>query len=375
LIVERQHRKYGDALLTPLTRPNPKAADEEAPAGPRPPLWQRLGNVSETALGDFVDITVFLILGALLSATVRLFIGPEQIAALSGGTGDSLLSFNAVVAIVLMMGLAIALCLCSEADAFVAASFSTLRPSAKVAFLVLGPMLDFKLYAMYTRIFRPRLTFTIYGAVIAQVLLYSIGVHVFWEKFGPQLVDPRQKSGDLSEAEVEATATRVRDTLALSIGAGANPSLGAWQAPLAAIWLTASTISSDEKPPEVSFLRLESAATNAQLQQYYEGKLVRMSGRFSGNARVFTLLRYKMNCCAADATALRAPIYVDDSEVKEKFNANPLRNQWVMVTARVHFQTDPNGATVATLKVTPTPDVPLSELIKVVPMDSNPYVY
>ena len=42
-----------------------------------------------------------------------------------------------------------------------AASFVTLPPAAKLAFLVLGPMLDLKLYLMYTRVFRPRLIWTI----------------------------------------------------------------------------------------------------------------------------------------------------------------------------------------------------------------------
>src|SRR5262249_53559435 len=152
-------RKYGDSLLMPLARPSATSAEDEAEASARP-AWERISHASDKALTDFVDITVFLILGALLSASVRMFLSPEQISSL--GTA------NPILAIVLMMGLAIALCLCSEADAFVAASFSTLRPSAKLAFLVLGPMLDFKLYAMYTRIFRPRLIFTIYGAVLTQ---------------------------------------------------------------------------------------------------------------------------------------------------------------------------------------------------------------
>ena len=77
------------------------------------------------------------------------------------------------------------LCLCSEADAFVAASFTTMRPSAKLAFLVLGPMLDFKLYFLYTRVFRPRLILTIFAAVIVQVFLYSLVLHWYWETFHP----------------------------------------------------------------------------------------------------------------------------------------------------------------------------------------------
>src|SRR5712664_2941124 len=77
-----------------------------------------------------------------------------------------------------MMGLAVAFCLCSEADAFVAANFSLLWPDAsKLAFLVLGPMLDFKLYMMYTRVFRPRLIWTIITCVVVQVFVYTMIVH------------------------------------------------------------------------------------------------------------------------------------------------------------------------------------------------------
>jgi len=43
------------------------------------------------------------------------------------------------------MGLAYVLSLCSEADAFVAASFTNMfSPSAILGFLVFGPILDFK---------------------------------------------------------------------------------------------------------------------------------------------------------------------------------------------------------------------------------------
>jgi uncharacterized membrane protein YraQ (UPF0718 family) len=57
-----------------------------------------------------------------------------------------------------MMIMAVALNLCSEADAFVAASFrSSLVPySAQLAFMILGPMLDIKLIMMYLKVFRIR---------------------------------------------------------------------------------------------------------------------------------------------------------------------------------------------------------------------------
>lgn len=201
LIVERVHAKYGNDLLTPLTRPPapplPRSKPVDASAlslnviethnhhdpahgdhhhhhnhdhhHTSPPLSQRLGNVSATALHDFVDITVFLILGALLAATTRMVLTHDRIEQLSFG--------YPIAAIVLMMGLAVVLCLCSEADAFVAASFTQLQPAAKLAFLVLGPMMDLKLYFMYTRVFRPRLIATIFGSVVVQVLVYSLLFH------------------------------------------------------------------------------------------------------------------------------------------------------------------------------------------------------
>src|SRR5262249_49163791 len=149
-IVEWQYRKHGNKLLTPLAMPPEKlelADGEEEALEARVPFGQKLSSIAETALHDFVDIMVFLILGAVLAAGVRLMLSPQQIAQLASGMP--------MLAIVVMMGLAVALCLCSEADAFVAASFATLPSSAKLAFLTLGPMLDFKLYAMYTRVFRP----------------------------------------------------------------------------------------------------------------------------------------------------------------------------------------------------------------------------
>src|SRR5207302_9242475 len=92
------------------------------------------------------------------------------------------------VAIPLMLGLAILLCICSEADAFVAASFRAMPAASKLGFLVLGPMLDFKLYMMYTRVFRPRLIWTIIPCVVVQVLIYSFLVHFLWTNYGQIVV-------------------------------------------------------------------------------------------------------------------------------------------------------------------------------------------
>ena len=59
-----------------------------------------------------------------------------------------------ILSLVAMMVLAVLLSLCSESDAFVAASFVQFGPSAQLAFLVFGPMVDLKLGALYAGTFR-----------------------------------------------------------------------------------------------------------------------------------------------------------------------------------------------------------------------------
>ena len=61
--------------------------------------------------------------------------------------------FFAVIALAL---LAVLLSICSEADAFVAASLSQFSLTARLAFLVVGPMVDLKLFAMQVGTFGPR---------------------------------------------------------------------------------------------------------------------------------------------------------------------------------------------------------------------------
>ena len=51
---------------------------------------------------------------------------------------------------------------------------------AKLGFLVLGPMMDIKLFLLYTRVFRFRLIWTIMGSVFVQVLLYCVATYFLW---------------------------------------------------------------------------------------------------------------------------------------------------------------------------------------------------
>ena len=82
----------------------------------------------------------FLIVGAAIAAAVQTFV-PNTVV-------DRVASLP-VLSLIAMMALAFLMSLCSESDAFVAASFVSFGPAAQLAFLVFGPMVDMKLAALY----------------------------------------------------------------------------------------------------------------------------------------------------------------------------------------------------------------------------------
>jgi hypothetical protein len=156
--------KSGQAVIQTL--PITSVHDPEAsPELQRKTVLQRLISISGTALRDIIDILAFLILGAMLAAFFQTFGVVQYVPELSS---------NPLVSIPLMMLLAVLMCLCSEADAFVAANMILIPLGGKISFLVLGPMLDLKLYMMYTRVFRSRLIWTIIPTVVICVFLLSV---------------------------------------------------------------------------------------------------------------------------------------------------------------------------------------------------------
>ena len=125
----------------------------------------------------------------------------------------------------------------------------------------------------------------------------------------------------------------------------------------------------------VDFTQLEMAALRPDLRDFYEGKTVRLTGKYVGDdSRQFTLVRYKINCCAADAVPLNAVIMIDPKS-KTQLPLSKLRNQWVQVTGQVQFlQRRDNGSYVPALILHPTPEQPLGQLVKVLPRIDDPYL-
>jgi len=88
---------------------------------------------------DFLHASGFLVLGAVLAATVNTVI-PRSV--LEGVAG------HAVLGVLTLALFAFVVALCSESDAFVAASFTAFSDTAKLAFLVVGPAMDVKLASL-----------------------------------------------------------------------------------------------------------------------------------------------------------------------------------------------------------------------------------
>lgn len=117
------------------------------------------------AAHDFLDMGKYLILGALVAAAFKTYVPPSFLAVFEG---------NLVLSISGMMLLAIILSVCSEADAFVAASFVTFPAAAHLAFVAIGPMVDIKLLGLYAVTFRKRTVGLVLVVPLVLVFLLSL---------------------------------------------------------------------------------------------------------------------------------------------------------------------------------------------------------
>ena len=124
------------------------------------PSWKRFCGY---LAGDFVYMGRFLIFGAAAAAALQTIV-PQSVLGSVANTP--------IVSIITMMALAFALSLCSESDAFVAASFVQFGVGPQLAFLVFGPMMDTKLAFLYSATFSRGFLRTV---LVVSVLVTLIG--------------------------------------------------------------------------------------------------------------------------------------------------------------------------------------------------------
>jgi uncharacterized protein len=99
---------------------------------------------TEAARHDFIQAASYLVIGAAAAAVLHIVVPPWMFEHLAG---------QMLLGILTMAVLAVVLSLCSEADAFVAASLTMLPLLPRLVFLVVGPAVDLKLFAMQAGLF------------------------------------------------------------------------------------------------------------------------------------------------------------------------------------------------------------------------------
>jgi uncharacterized membrane protein YraQ (UPF0718 family) len=115
--------------------------------------------------GDFLFMGKFVVLGAALAAGLQTLI-PQSI--VSG------VARTPLVGTLALMGIAFVLSLCSEADAFVAVSFTQFPIGSQLSFLVFGPIVDAKLTLLYGAVFKNRFVLRLVVVVVPLVLAASL---------------------------------------------------------------------------------------------------------------------------------------------------------------------------------------------------------
>jgi hypothetical protein len=169
---------------------------------------------------------------------------------------------------------------------------------------------------------------------------------------------PKAKAQDVAITQTDEQAAPAFGSL---IGAGPLP---LQQTVLAAAALADS---SGGRVYGMDFKSLESAAQDEQSRKEWKGKYVRVVGQYaptkSRSDHLFALVRFRIQCCAADAVQYRIPVLC--KETLSGFQ----QNAWVEVTGRVEFSPDSEKGGFMSILI-----VPKRKNIVPTNPDPNPYI-
>jgi uncharacterized protein len=118
-----------------------------------------------TATHDFLHAGGFLVIGGLAAAALNVLVPQTWLAAVAD---------QPILSVLILAGLAVLLSICSEADAFVAASLTEFSLTAKLAFLVVGPMVDLKLISLQAGTFSSKFATRFAPATFVLAVLFSL---------------------------------------------------------------------------------------------------------------------------------------------------------------------------------------------------------
>jgi len=130
----------------------PRSEAKRDPSAPRQSFSEGIVRAFDSAQRDFLDVALYFFIGVAIAAMTQtqILYRPDLQANI-----QSLASNHWLAAPVLMI-LAFILSLCSTTDAFIIAQDAIFPATAKLAFLVFGPMLDMKLIFLYSSVLKPK---------------------------------------------------------------------------------------------------------------------------------------------------------------------------------------------------------------------------
>lgn len=115
---------------------------------------------------DVIHAGGFLVLGAMAAASINVLVPERWLQTLAD---------NPVLSVLALAVLAVLLSICSEADAFVAASLSQFSLTSRLVFLVVGPMVDLKLISMQAGVFGRRFAFRFAPTTFVVATVVAVG--------------------------------------------------------------------------------------------------------------------------------------------------------------------------------------------------------
>lgn len=121
---------------------------------------------------EFLEMMAALSMGALLAGVVQVFIPREIILTVGQGPFISIIS---------MIAFAVIISVCSSVDAFIALSYAgTFTTGSLLAFLVFGPMIDFKAVWMMKTTFKWKAIFYIIALIFLMTVLLTTLYNFYW---------------------------------------------------------------------------------------------------------------------------------------------------------------------------------------------------
>ena len=154
-------------VLAGISSPD-SSSDSNTPVAPGDGIVRAL----RTAQQDFMDTVLYFVIGVGIAsvAQTQLFYREDLQASIQN------IAANHWLAAPVLMVAAFILSLCSTTDAFIIAADSLFAASAKLAFLVFGPMFDMKLIFLYSTVLKPKVIFWLALGLFLAVYLATMAI-------------------------------------------------------------------------------------------------------------------------------------------------------------------------------------------------------